>query len=313
MIHDDKRLTVQGIETRYLDTGGGNPALVLLHGGMFGGDGFAPSARAWELNLAALSPHFRVLALDTLGHGGTAAPATATDYTCDAMVAHVLAFLDALDIPHAHLVGHDHGGLVAATLAMREPARVRSCTLVNGMAVAPAGDGVPNHTLQGMPAPAHAPHSLQWVLRRQSVDPHHVGAGRYLQEASEIAASARFQAMRAQAQRPDVSLQITRSALGAKVRLFAHLRQHGLAAPTLILWGAQDPMSSFPQVTSWGAGRDSNSPIAHARALFNLVQARQPMTRLALMNRCGYLPFREQPKVFNDVVGGFVRAVDATH
>jgi pimeloyl-ACP methyl ester carboxylesterase len=92
-------------------------AVVLLHSS-------AASARQWDALVAALSPRYRVHAVDLHGHGaGPAwhgkAPFTLADDA--ALVAPLLAAAGS-----AHVVGHSYGGAVALKLATLAPQRVKS-------------------------------------------------------------------------------------------------------------------------------------------------------------------------------------------
>jgi 2-hydroxy-6-oxonona-2,4-dienedioate hydrolase len=71
---------------------------------------------------------FRCHAIDLLGHGYTGKP----DYLYEIprYVDHLLAYLDAQDIGSAHLVGESLGGWVAGSLASEHPQRVKSLQLV---------------------------------------------------------------------------------------------------------------------------------------------------------------------------------------
>jgi 2-hydroxy-6-oxo-6-(2'-carboxyphenyl)-hexa-2,4-dienoate hydrolase len=66
----EKYIDVNGIRTRYLEAGDGEP-LVLFHGGNMGSANLAECAEDWELNMPGLSRHFRVIAVDKLGQGFT--------------------------------------------------------------------------------------------------------------------------------------------------------------------------------------------------------------------------------------------------
>ena len=100
--------------------GDGDPVL-LLHG--FGGD-----LNNWMFNQPALAEAGVVYALDLPGHGGSAKDVGAGDVAM--MTGAVVAFMDALDIPKAHLAGHSMGGAVALSLALDNPDRVASLSLV---------------------------------------------------------------------------------------------------------------------------------------------------------------------------------------
>jgi pyruvate dehydrogenase E2 component (dihydrolipoamide acetyltransferase) len=106
---------------RYLCQGEGGDAVVLLHG--FGGD-----LNNWLFATHALAADHTVYALELLGHGGSSKDVGAGDLQL--LVDAAEQFLDALALERAHLVGHSLGGLVAASLSLRQPSRVLSLTLV---------------------------------------------------------------------------------------------------------------------------------------------------------------------------------------
>ncbi|NMH96127.1 acetoin dehydrogenase dihydrolipoyllysine-residue acetyltransferase subunit [Pseudonocardia acidicola] len=105
--------------------------IVLVHG--YGGD-----KNSWLFVQQPLAEQAPVHALDLPGHG--ASSKDVGDGSLDLLAGTLLGFLDALDIPRAHLVGHSLGGAVAAAAARSVPDRVASLTLL-----APAGySGTPN-------------------------------------------------------------------------------------------------------------------------------------------------------------------------
>jgi pyruvate dehydrogenase E2 component (dihydrolipoamide acetyltransferase) len=70
-----------------------------------------------------------VVALDLPAHGQSTPRLAGT--TLADLASFVVRFMDAVDVPHAHLVGHSMGGGIAAQLALDAPARVRSLALVS--------------------------------------------------------------------------------------------------------------------------------------------------------------------------------------
>jgi esterase len=96
-----------------IETGGG-PPVVLLHG-LFG------SARNLGTVQRALTPLFRVIAMDARNHG--ASPHAAGMHYAT-LAADVLETLDAAGIERAAVIGHSMGGKTAMTLALLEPERV---------------------------------------------------------------------------------------------------------------------------------------------------------------------------------------------
>ncbi|AEJ38843.1 alpha/beta hydrolase fold protein [Sulfobacillus acidophilus TPY] len=123
--------------TYYHDVGQGDP-VVFIHGS---GPGVSAQAN-WARILPPMSERFRALALDIVGFGQTERPAGMVPRLAE-WVDHVVAFLDALDIPRAHLVGNSMGGGVALNLAARFPERVNKMVLMGSMGIPfPLTDGL---------------------------------------------------------------------------------------------------------------------------------------------------------------------------
>ncbi|QGZ61582.1 acetoin dehydrogenase dihydrolipoyllysine-residue acetyltransferase subunit [Paraburkholderia acidisoli] len=117
--------------------------VVLIHG--FGGD-----LNNWLFNHADLAAARTVWALDLPGHGESAKAVESG--SLDELAQSVLAFLDAQQIPRAHLVGHSLGGAVAMTLAQQAPERVASLALI---ASAGLGAEIDHAYLEGFAAAAN--------------------------------------------------------------------------------------------------------------------------------------------------------------
>lgn len=102
--------------------GAGDKTLVFLHG--FGG-----SHAAWGDIPASLSRDALTLAYDLPGHGESHAYPDAGSAKVAAQA--ILQDLAARDIEQAHIVGHSMGGAVAALMAILEPQRIASLTLLS--------------------------------------------------------------------------------------------------------------------------------------------------------------------------------------
>lgn len=108
-----------GFRTRVVDEGRG-AAMVLLHG-------TPVDLRAWDPLVPALTPTRRVVRFDARGHG-TARDVPVADY--GRLAADVVAVLDHLGVPDAHVVGHSWGGQIAQRVAVEHPDRVRHLSLL---------------------------------------------------------------------------------------------------------------------------------------------------------------------------------------
>jgi len=106
---------------RYVCEGEGAQNVILIHG--FGGD-----IDNWLFNIGALSEKATVYALDLPGHGQSfkqpIKPALAD------MAGVLVAFMDALNIDKAHLVGHSMGGAIALEVARQCEGRVSGLSLI---------------------------------------------------------------------------------------------------------------------------------------------------------------------------------------
>jgi len=111
-----------GIETEYEVHGGAGPWLVLSHS-------LACSARMWDPQIAEFSKHFRVLAYDTRGHGGSDAPAGA--YSLEQLADDLHALLARLEIREAHYAGLSMGGMIGQTFALKYPGVFKTLTLAD--------------------------------------------------------------------------------------------------------------------------------------------------------------------------------------
>lgn len=95
--------------------------VVLLHG-------YGDSWRSYERVLPHLPASLRVFAITQRGHGDASRPQAG--YHPQDFVADVAAFLDAMEIEDAVIVGHSMGSHVARRFAIAHPKRTRALVLV---------------------------------------------------------------------------------------------------------------------------------------------------------------------------------------
>jgi pimeloyl-ACP methyl ester carboxylesterase len=110
-----KITAADGVPIAYGLAGSGQPTLLFVHG--WGGD-----RSLWEGVLQALTPTYRVVALDLPGHGESGAGRQ--DWTVEAFGDDVVRVMEALDLQDVVLVGHSMGGSIALAAAARTRARV---------------------------------------------------------------------------------------------------------------------------------------------------------------------------------------------
>jgi pimeloyl-ACP methyl ester carboxylesterase len=102
--------------------GGTGPAIVMIHG-------FGAAIDWWDETAPALAADHRVIRIDLIGHGGTAAPASG--YTIARQAELVATVLDRLGVDRVTVIGHSMGGEVATALAERNPARIAAMILID--------------------------------------------------------------------------------------------------------------------------------------------------------------------------------------
>ena len=115
------KIRVQDIEINYREEGAGFP-LILIHG--LNGD-----LTGWALVLPEFSKHYRTLALDVRGHGGTSKPDQ--PYSIKGFSEDFYSFMKQLNISRAHLLGLSMGGAIAQQFALDHPEMIQSLVLVS--------------------------------------------------------------------------------------------------------------------------------------------------------------------------------------
>jgi pimeloyl-ACP methyl ester carboxylesterase len=248
-------VTLPSGELHYVDSGRGVP-LVLLHANP--GD-----SRDFEAIMPALAQHYRVLALDWPGYGASATPPAGTPVNARFFYDVFCQFLAALALPPALIIGNSLGGNVAARLAIESRAKVRGLVLVS-----PGGFTLHNpitRTFCRLQGSRFAPSPRAF-------------AGWYLKHRTPTVRAMLERAATSQAAAP--SLAINRSVWRGFIEAEHDLRQRAtlIAAPTLLVFGARDPVIS--------ARRDG-------RLAASLIRG----AKLVVMP-AGHAPFAEVPAEF---------------
>jgi pimeloyl-ACP methyl ester carboxylesterase len=93
----------------------GHEPVILLHGGL-------ANSNYWGLLVRALAPKYRVIVMDSRGHGRS----TRDDrpYGYDLMASDVTALMDFLKVPKAAVVGWSDGAILGLDIAINHPERL---------------------------------------------------------------------------------------------------------------------------------------------------------------------------------------------
>jgi len=117
-----ERFVKAGDLTMKVVESGSGPAVLLIHG--LGWD-----HSLWNPTIEQFSPHYRMIGVDTRGHGGTGKPPG--PYDMGMFARDYAALADALGLKRVCVVGLSQGGMVAQKLALLRPDLVSSLVLIS--------------------------------------------------------------------------------------------------------------------------------------------------------------------------------------
>lgn len=246
-----------GVPTRALRAGSGED-VVFLHG-------TSGHLEAFVRTLPAHAREYSCHAIDMLGHGYTGKPAH--PYEIPRYVEHLLAYLDATGVGRAHLVGESLGGWVAAWLASEHPDRVASLQLVaaGGTKADPA-------------VMARIRSSTEEAVRTDDVGLTRKRLELLMHDPADVSDEL-VEVRHAIYHQPEFvanlpNLLCLQDMATRQRNLLRPDRLARIGAPTLVVWGRQNPFGEVPE--------------AHALA------AAVPGARLELLDECGHWPQHEQ-------------------
>lgn len=235
----------------------GEAALLLLHG-------YTDSWFSFSRLMPLLPPRYRIVAPDLRGHGDSERPSHG--YTVADTAADVVAFLDAVGIERAAVVGHSGGSYTARRVALSYPERVTGLTLI-GSAITPLNDGT--RELQQAVHDLEDPVPDEFVREFQS-------ANAYVPLPQEFFERAVTESLK-------VPAHVWKSALDGLLAVDDAAELRDIAVPTLLLGGERDEFFSQPEQEA--------------------LLARIPGARLMIYPETGHTPHWECPEsVARDLV-----------
>lgn len=255
---------VGDIRVRYSRKGavGGTPVL-LIHG--FGGD-----LDNWLFNLDALAEKLPAVALDLPGHGQSSARLPGT--TVAALAGFVARFMDAIDVPEAHLVGHSLGGAIASQLALDAPSRVASLALICSAGLGPEISGA---YIDGFVS-ASSRRELKPVLEQLFANPELVSR----QLVDDVLKYKRLDGV------PEVLGALARSVFaGGRQAEQPGLRLGETAKPVLVIWGRDDRI--VPAAHSHHAPRGATVEVFDGAGHMVQMEKANDVNRLLLRHAVG--------------------------
>ncbi|WP_280415267.1 alpha/beta fold hydrolase [Nocardia carnea] len=260
---------VNGARTRALRAGKGE-AVVMLHG-------TSGHLEAFVRNVPTFAEHFEVHALDMLGHGYTDNPGG--DLRIPRYVQHVLDYLDSRGIEKAHFIGESLGGWVSGRLAADHPDRVGRLVLV-----APGGTVANPQVMDRIRTSTKAAvASDDRALTRQRLELLMHDSANVSEELVDVRHTIYH---RPQFVAGIDNLLCLQNMDNRVEDLLSPEQMARITAPTLIVWGAQNPFGDVPE----------------AQRMHKSI----PGSNLEIFPECGHWPQHEHSGRFNDLALKFL-------
>lgn len=216
------------VEVAYTDVGEGEP-LVLLHG--------VPTwSFLYHEVIDRLAESYRVIAPDFLGHGYSDRR-DRFDRSLPTQARMIVRLLEHLGVGSATLVGHDTGGGVALTLAIEQPGLVDRLVLSNAVVY----DSWPIDDMHALGNPSWKNKSTDEILEFLTE-----GFGEGLSREGRLTEEFKRGITAPYAdEEGKVSLIRNASALNTNHTMALVDRHREVRAPTLLLWGVDDPWQTI--------------------------------------------------------------------
>ena len=248
----------------WVEQSGAGDAVLLI-------SGLGYSNWCWQELQATLSANHRVISFDNRGTGRSAKPPG--PYSIEMLADDAAQLLDAIGVTGAHIIGHSMGGYIAQTLALRQPSKVKTLTLVSTTCGGPGTVPAPEATLKlwgevaGLPPQESArramPNSFApgWTERNPALFENSLAARLRYPTPPECWAAQFAACVQFVERGVDVS---------------------GLAHPALVIHGTEDRVVPYP------------NGVALAKKLRD--------AKLVTFDGCGHLPPQEEPLHFAQLV-----------
>lgn len=272
------QVEVEGADVNYVDLGEG-PVVLFIHG-------LGAMWQSWLENLPEFASDHRVIALDLPGFGRS--PMPLAEITIPGYARLVAAFMDAIGVERATVVGNSMGGFVGAELAIRDPARVERLVLVSPAILWQEYKRAKPLTRLAVVTEASATRAMAGSQKLARTRPR-------LRNLALMASGFRYPHLLS----PELAVEMIRTArrtAGFVPALQAladfPLREElpRIAAPTLVVWGAHDPLVHRK----------------HAHELDRLI----PNVEVVIFERTGHEAMAERPERFHRVMRDFLTSTE---
>ena len=259
---EEKFVNIDGNKIRYLVEGNSQETLILIHG-------IGASAERWEYVIPLFQEHFRIIVPDLIGFGYSDKPLV--DYTIDFFSKFLKKFFEKLEIRNPIIIGSSLGGQITVEFTANNNDFVQKLILVSPSGImkqsTPALDAYIMAALYPDKERAKNAFEMMTVSSKQ-VDPKIIE--RFVERM----------------QLPNAKMAFMSTLLGIKNAEKISNKLSSITVPTLIIWGALDPII----------------PIKFADSLVSSMKD----CRFFRMDGCGHTPYVDDPNAFVRIVMEFL-------
>jgi pimeloyl-ACP methyl ester carboxylesterase len=266
-----------GVRLYFEETGSGLP-VILVHE-------FAGDLRSYEMQMRHLGKRYRTIAYNARGFPPSDVPEQVSSYSQARAADDILAVLDHIGAPKAHIIGLSMGGFATLHFGMRHPTRALS------LCIGGCGYGAELDKRDTFRAEAEV---IAAAIRKDGMpafaERYAYGPTRVQYENKDPRRHAEFKAMLAKhsatgSANTQQGVQKERPSLYALVE-----EMKRITVPTLIITGDEDWPCLMPGI---------------------LMKQNIPSAALAVMPNCGHAINLEEPEEYNRIVGDFLAQVDS--
>ena len=261
---EEKFVEIDGNKIRYLESGSSKKTLVLVHG-------LGASSERWQYVLPFFEKEFHVIVPDLIGFGYSDKPIA--DYTIDFFSNFLEKFLISLNIDQTSIVGSSLGGQIAAEYTSSHSQNVDKLILVSPSGIMKQSTFALDEYIMA----ALYPNEQSAKNAFETMD----GSGKKIP--LEI-----IKGFVSRMKLPNAKFAFMSTLLGLKNCEVITKKLENISSPTLIIWGADDPVI----------------PITFAKEFVSSIDN----CEFYEMNKCGHTPYVQEPKLFASQVLKFLNS-----
>ncbi len=268
-------VTIGDCRIAYRRAGTEGPPVVLLHGG-----GIDDAALSWRHAIGPVADDYQVYAPDWPGYGDSDDTGV---HSVDGYVSLLEAFLDAVGLESATLVGLSMGGAAAVGFTLDSPGRVDRLVAINSYGLGPR---LPVGSLWRAVATVPGANAMGWATMGLSTELARAGLAALVSDPSTLD-PAFVDEFRARAARPGAgtafeAFQRNELTADGRARTDFSDRLGSIAVPTRLIHGGDDPLVP---------------PAWSARAAEAIADG-----DVTILEGCGHWAPRERPELFTDTL-----------